>query len=362
MAPKLPPNVQQGVFEVVVEEGCAPDLSNPEDRLLAALLDPNPREIDGNDLADAGDSVIAHLAHSYRDEGVAGVTGQLAGKCLNALNLVPDEIVNLILRALDKGKIRHEEVEFLSLALLPLVLVNEDKFDLQLDDELRNRVWSVAPILAAAIEPWTDGLEALAQWSDHIGWPRRFDWDDDSEDLEQPQAPKFDVLNDLPPIGPFAATVNLLVGVPGQSSAIDDISGSLDQIVTAPLTVDGRFVSIIQFLASWRADSTSFENWRTIEAERIRSARAELEGTRYGEIAHAYCIPNPPDNALGCWYFSDIASLAFAAVTNRGDAPEYSLSLLRAWDAAPKWITHSVLRALREVASENHERSETTNA
>ena len=337
--PRMPRADALGVIDVDVVAGNGRDLSDPLDRLIIAINDPNPRFIDPDDVSEHGAVLFALMAFHYREFGSAGLTGLNASRIINALDRSPESIVDNLLKALDDSLIEPSDGEILSIAVLPSVLKHERRLDLELSIEIRERIWTQLPLLAAAIESWTDGFESQARWSAALGWPEASVVDDEDE----PQT--FETSRIIEPIKDFERTVRLAAG---NSELRADLIARWP-VGLAPLSPSGRAEAVLDLLNRWSENPGSADRWFENWANLVRGSFSAVERTDLSAAVTEYVVAGMDEMAIARkWLFAEIAVLSFHLTFQRDPDPELALALLNAIEIAPKWITHSLLYGLCE--------------
>jgi hypothetical protein len=348
-SPRMPRVDFPGVIDVDVIAGHSRDFGDPFDRLLVAVNDPTPGFLEPDDVAQYGAILFSLLAFYLREFGPAGLTGLKASRIIHALDRSPGSIVDNLLKALDESLIEPADGETLSLAVLPSVLKHERSLDLELSLETRERVWAQLPLLAAAIESWTDGIDAQARWSAALGWPEMLEVQDEFE------SQLFDTSRSIEPIGNFAGTVRLAAS----SSELRDVLLADWPIGLSPLSVSGRAEAVLDLIVRWADDPRNSERWFETWSNLVRTASIEIDRTQLSGAVAEYAVAGMDEQAISRqWLLAEIAVISYYLTSQRDPDPELALALLTAIEIAPKWVTHSVLRGLCEYARLNYQTRE----
>ena len=337
--PRIPHNDIPGVIDVFVPSGVPLDNDDPIDRITGHMLGDEGFHLDVEDIEQHGHVALALLSSQFRANGIPGLSSNRAARLLNALDLVPQGILNHLIRAIDDGLIDRKGALAVSLSVMPSILRHEHEIDLELDEAIAHTVWSVVPHLGAAIEFWSESPEALDRWSRFLGWPRLIDDDAEggvprTDPTPRPlQSPEFD------------QQVRLVLQNPEFGAALDQIGALGDQ----PLTQDGEFTAIFEVVTVAPSRQNEVSRWRDRYEQVVLSADRAIHHPRSRAWIDSYVVMNAIEGEPQYrWILADIACLAVDLIHSNGHHVEARDALLEATDFAPAWVGFCLLQVFAD--------------
>jgi hypothetical protein len=327
-----------------VESGSIIDTSNPEDRLISAVVDNNQRVLQDGDVAKAGYVLIALLAQELRDSKGRGLGSSRSGLIFRLLLSDPHVMIAQIAHALSRNVVASNEALSITLALLSVVFEAEDTHDLNIAPDDADIVWSQLPWLGAAVEPWDDSAGARHRWAERLGWPTS-----EMPELDETEADdsgSFDEVDSQPPIRPilvddFDRQARLFKDVPKET-----IEAILDQTVGArtdlPLSVAAEWDAVIRNIGALvQGDGAqAVRSWSNEHAAVIHAALKHLETHPHVSVLSQYSVRamTPQSTRNDQWFFHNVVALAVHLTDERDRGDTIAAALVDASVVAPQWV------------------------
>lgn len=362
--PRLPRTGTHGVFDIVVQDGARSDMENPIDRIVGALSGSDLSVIKSGDVSEHGHVLLGLLSLNMGDKGSAGLSDHLGASVYQLLENDLENLIKHIVTALDRDVISDEFLMQITLAVMPLLFEAEDRYDLSVDSDLAELVWSRLPVVAAIVEPWKDSPDIYARWQHKLGWPKVNDtnanddavWEESLvEELSEKsfsgiQPEVRSVLAEK-----FELDVRRVSHLPREN--IEFILGSLiGSRANEPLSVDGEWEAVAKTILSAVSVQSEVNAWRNLHSQTLTRCHRYASKYEHRHLIEQYAVRSIWMNEpMYKWILLDIMVLAVSAVDDREKCDGQMHALLDAMNFAPTWVEYSLLFALsmRPFTSEN---------
>ena len=349
--PRLPRSDTMGVIDIVFQDGAAPDMDNPIDRIVDAVSRSNTDAVNENDICEYGHVLLGMLALNMGDKGSAGLTDRLGANVYRLLESDLENLIKHIVTALDRDVIDEQFLLQITLAIMPLLFEAEDKHDISVSSEFAELVWNRLPIVAAIASPWNDSVETRARWQSKFGWPIESAAElDDDESLDINKSDEAKQL-DTPKIREVLATefeldVRRISHLPRK-----DIEAILSTLIGSRasefLSIDGEWDAVAKSILSAVNVQNEINAWRETHNRTLTRCHSYASRYKYRQLIEQYSVRSVwMDEPMYKWILFDIMVLAVSAVDDRERCDSQMHALLDAMTFAPAWVEYTMLLAL----------------
>ena len=353
--PRLPRIGTEGVVDIVVLDGAAPDMENPIDRIVEALSSSNLSVIQAGDISEHGHVLLGLLSLNMGDKGRAGLSDRLGANVYQLLENDLENLIKHIVTALDRDVIIDDFFVKITLAIMPLLFEAEDKHDISVGTEFAELVWSRLPIVAAIVEPWKDSPDTYARWQHKLGWPKISQEPElidgvEEESLDEENINQFDesIQPDIREVlaSEFELDVRRVSHLPKESAEF--ILGTLiGSRSNEPLSVDGEWDAVAKSILSAVNVQGDVNAWRNVHNQTLTRCHKCVFGYQYRHLVEQYSVRSVwMNDPRYRWILLDIMVLAVSAVDDREKCDGQMHALLDAMNFAPAWVEYSLLLAL----------------
>jgi hypothetical protein len=349
--PRLPRSDTMGVIDIVFQDGAAPDMDNPIDRIVDAVSRSNTDAVKENDICEYGHVLLGMLALNMGDKGSAGLTDRLGANVYRLLESDLENLIKHIVTALDRDVIDEQFLLQITLAIMPLLFEAEDKHDISVSSEFAELVWNRLPIVAAIASPWNDSVETRARWQSKFGWPIESAAelnDDESLDINESDEAK---QLDTPKIrevlaAEFELDVRRISHLPRK-----DIEAILSTMIGSRasefLSIDGEWDAVAKSILSAVNVQNEIHAWRETHNRTLTRCHSYASRYKYRQLIEQYSVRSVwMDEPMYKWILFDIMVLSVSAVDDREKCDSQMHALLDAMTFAPAWVEYTMLLAL----------------
>jgi hypothetical protein len=350
LEPDLPNHGASSVCDFTLQSGVDFDSEDAVDRIIQAVTSGSLDRIRSGDVKGNGEVLIALLARNVADHNGRALTERDFAIIYQLLTSEPEGIVGFVAKALSKQVIDERDKIAVSLSLLPVLFEAEDSINLSIDPEDSELVWSQLPILACAVEPWSESIETQCRWSEKLGWPKVPDSGISLKLNESSDVKKFpsrailalDFDQQLRRVVEFPAEV--LLAALGQFIGIRD---------GQPLSVDAEWDAIVMSILDVFPKESEVSLWRRRYESVVSRAHRNVKTYRNQEIFTQYAAKAVwKSDPQYKWFLNDIAVLAYDGIHARSESLVHMQALIDGVRIAPKWVTYAVLLALSMFPSQ----------
>ena len=349
--PRLPRADTKGVVDIVFQDGAAPDMDNPIDRIVNAVSTSNLEFIQDSDIREHGHVLLGLLTLNIGDKGSAGLADRLGANVYKLLESNLENLIRHIVTALDRDVIDEQFLLQITLAIMPLLFEAEDKYDISVSSEFAELVWTRLPVVAAIAEPWRDSVETFTRWQDKFGWPNFSDAEvesDESEELEGDIEPNWVAYPEIREVlaSEFELDVRRVSHLPREH--IEMVLGSMiGSRASELLSVDGEWDAVAKSLLSAVKAQREVNAWRTTHNRTLSRCHSYASKYKYRYLIDQYSVRSVwMDEPMYRWVLFDILVLAVSAVDDRDKCDDQMHALLDAMNFAPAWVEYALLLAL----------------
>lgn len=353
--PRLPRIGTHGVFDIAVQDGASPDMENPIDRIVGALSGSDLSVIKTGDVSEHGHVLLGLLSLNMGDKGSAGLSDRLGASIYQLLENDLENLIKHIVTALDRDVISDEFLIQITLSIMPLLFEAEDKYDLSVDSDFAELVWSRLPIVAAIVEPWKDSPDTYSRWQHKLGWPKVDDanendaavWEESLE-AELAQESFSGIQPEVRSVlaEEFELDVRRVSHLPKEN--IEFILGSLiGSRSNEPLSIDGEWEAVAKTILSAVSVQSQVNDWRNVHSQTLTQCHRYASKYEFRHLIEQYAVRSIWMNEpMYKWILLDIMVLAVSAVDDREKCDGQMHALLDAMNFAPAWVEYSLLFAL----------------
>lgn len=349
--PRLPRSDTMGVIDIFFQDGAAPDMDNPIDRIVDAVSRSNTDAVKENDICEYGHVLLGMLALNMGDKGSAGLTDRLGANVYRLLESDLENLIKHIVTALDRDVIDEQFLLQITLAIMPLLFEAEAKHDISVSSEFAELVWNRLPIVAAIASPWNDSVETRARWQSKFGWPIESAAepnDDESLDINESDEAKH---LDTPKIrevlaAEFELDVRRVSHLPRR-----DVEAILSTMIGSRasefLSIDGEWDAVAKSILSALNAQSEINVWRDSHNRTLTRCHSYASRYKFRQLIEQYSVRSVwMDEPMYKWILLDIMVLAISAVDDREKCDSQMHALLDAMTFAPAWVEYTMLLAL----------------
>ena len=344
LEPDLPIQGDSNTCDFTLQSGVDFDCDNAVDRIIQAVTSGTLKNIRSGDVKDNGEVLIALLARNVADHNGRALTQRDFAIIYELLTSEPEGIVGFVSRALSRQVIDERDKIAISLSLLPILFEAEDSINLSIDPEDSELVWSQLPILACAIEPWSESFETQCRWSEKLGWPKI------PISGVSPNSGESRVIEEIPSRAILAADfdqqLRRVVEFPTEVllSALGQFIGVRDG---QPLSMDAEWDAVVISILDVFPKESEVSLWRRRHESVVSRAHRNVKSYPKQEIFTQYAAKAVwKSDPQYKWFLNDVAVLAYDSMHVRAESLQHMQALIDGTRIAPKWVTYAVLLAL----------------